>query len=70
MANNKRIKKINLGGTEYDVFDAATAQRAEQNVNSINGYSYEDVNSGKVQFANVAIEDSEITGAVDGLGNK
>ena len=72
---NKKIKKINLGGTEYDIHDAATAAvaadakaSADVKVASINGYTYDQINSGTVLFAETAILNSEIESAVANIG--
>lgn len=72
---NKKIKKINLGGTEYDIHDAATAQvaanakaSADAKVATINGYTYAQINNGSVLFAETAITESEIDSAVDNIG--
>lgn len=72
---NKKIKKINLGGTEYDIHDAATADvaakakaSADVKVATINGYTYDQINAGQVLFAETAISTSEIDSAVDNIG--
>ena len=72
---NKKIKKINLGGTEYDIHDAATAgvaadakASADVKVASINGYTYAQINNGEVLFAETAILNSEIESAVANIG--
>lgn len=75
--SNNKIKKIQINGTSYDICDpvaedaAASAQtRATQNVNTINGYSYSQINgdSAAVTFANTAITDAEIESAVSNIG--
>ena len=66
---NKKIKKINIGDVVYDIYDAATAQRATENVSSINGYSYSEVNNGEVQFANDPITEGEIEALVQSLSS-
>ena len=69
-----KIKKITIGDATYDICDAAATTaaanaqtRAEQNVSSINGYTYEQINNGTVMFANTAVSDSEIDAAVAAL---
>ena len=56
---NKKIKTLKLGTEEYDIHDAATALLATQNVNSINGYAYTDVNNGTVVFANTPMDTTD-----------
>ena len=48
-----QIKKIKIGDVKYDIKDAQT-------VDTINGYSYTDINKGTETFANKAITTSEI----------
>ena len=64
---NAKIKKINLGGTTYDIHDEATAEKVDQRVATINGYAYDAVNDGTVKFANLKISDTEINSAVEAL---
>lgn len=71
----RKIKKINLGGEDFEIHDAATAaaakaaqEAADARVATINGYSYDDINSGKVLFAQTAIPLADLTALVDGIG--
>lgn len=50
-----KIKKIKLGSVEYDIKDPTT-------VDTINGYSYSEINNGTIQFANQPITSDEIDG--------
>lgn len=80
MADNI-IKQINVGGTTYNIRDAATAEVAAQNtiaisqtVKTINGYTYDQINGATpiVKFADTAITNTEIgelVSAIDTTGN-
>lgn len=58
MADKKYIKKMNMpvNGTATDLY-----VKDEEAVNSINGYSNEDINAGTVTFADTRITEDELT---------
>ena len=72
---NKKIKKINLGGTEYDICDAAATDAAanaqttaDSKVATINGYAKSAIEAQTVTFANTALTQTEIENAVTNIG--
>ncbi len=58
MADKKYIKKMNMPveGTATDLY-----VKDEEAVNTINGYSNEDINAGTVTFADTRITEQELT---------